>query len=319
MTQLMENINSRTQLVGRNRFELLMFSMGDGQRFGINVFKVKEVIKCPKLTRVPKAHHVIRGMANMRGTTITIMDLAKAVGKPAIKDEELSESIVVITEYNRQIQGFLVAKVDRIVNLNWEEIEPPPSGLGNATFLTAVTKVEDKLVEIIDVEKVMGDIMGYSDMIDLSVTDDTKKEKVKGKHVLVIDDSNMAIKQITRVLEQMEIEYTTAKNGRLGYECLLNWLEDSDVPIEQRCALVLSDVEMPEMDGYTLTKHIKEHPELKKLHVLLHSSLSGQFNESMVKKVGADEFIAKYDATELAMRVLEHIQDSSDLSLDKAA
>ena len=308
----MENVNSRTQLVGRNRFELLMFNLGDEQRFGINVFKVKEVIKCPKLTRAPKSHPVIRGMANMRGQTITIMDLAMAVGKSQVKEEDMPESIVIITEYNRKIQGFLVSKVDRIVNLNWEVIKPPPSGIGNTTFLTAVTHVDENLVEIIDVEKVMADIMGYSDAIDDSVTNGAEKEKLKGKHVLVVDDSAMALKQITRVLDQMEISYTTAKNGRIANDILLNWLEESDEPIEYRCALVLSDVEMPEMDGYTLTRNIKEHPQLKKLRVMLHSSLSGQFNKNMVEKVGADEFIAKYDASELAVRVLDHIEKNSE-------
>ena len=116
MTRLMENVNSRTQLVGRNRMELLMFRLGNKQRFGINVFKVREVIKCPPLTRAPQCHPVIRGMANMRGKTITIMDLAMAVGKEPIED--ISNAFIIICEYNRHVQSFLVSGVDRIINMN---------------------------------------------------------------------------------------------------------------------------------------------------------------------------------------------------------
>lgn len=311
MTNIMENVNSRTQLVGRNRLELLLFRLGQKQRFGINVFKVREVIKCPSLTRAPQAHPAIRGIANMRGKTITVMDLAMAVGKPPVSD--LEESFVIVTEYNRHVQGLLVSSVDKIINMNWEDIKAPPDGIGNVTFLTAVTNVDDDLVEIIDVEKVMADIMGFSDAIDDNVLNGTNKEDVKNKHVLVVDDSSLARKQIIKVLEQVDITYSQAKNGKEAFEMLLEWAADESVPIVDRCSLVLSDVEMPEMDGYTLTKSIKEHPDLGKLTVLLHSSLSGSFNESMVEKVGADDFLAKYDATELAAQVLHHLKiDNKD-------
>ncbi|MBL1140456.1 MAG: chemotaxis protein CheV [Proteobacteria bacterium] len=310
MAKILDNVNSRTQLVGRNRLELLLFRLDKRQRFGINVFKVREVIKCPDLTHAPQAHPVIRGIANMRGQTITVMDLAMAVGKPAIED--LENSFVIVAEYNRHIQGFLVGGVDKIVNMNWEEIKPPPKGMGNVSFLTAVTEVDNELVEIIDVEKVMADVLGFSDHIDEKVTEGTNRDDVKNKHVLVIDDSGMARKQIIKVLEQMDITYTQATNGKEGYDILLQWAEDTTAPITDKCSLVLSDVEMPVMDGYTLTKNIKEHPVLNELTVMLHSSLSGAFNESMVKKVGADDFIAKYDPTDLAEHVLTHLKIKID-------
>lgn len=305
-TSVMDGVNARTQLVGRNRLELLMFNLGGKQRFGINVFKVREVIKCPPLTRAPHAHHVIRGMANMRGHTISVMDLAMAIGYGGMT--ELKESFCIITEYNRQVQGFVVHGVDRIVNLNWEEIKPPPNGIGNQNFLTAVTKVDNELVEIIDVEKVMADVMGYQTDISGEIMEDAEKDGFKGKHVLVVDDSSMARKQIANVLKQVDVDYTLAKNGKEAYDILLSWVNDKETPLAAQCSMVLSDVEMPEMDGYTLTKLIKEHPELQKLSVMLHSSLSGSFNENMVKKVGADDFLAKYDPDDLAKRLLEHLQ-----------
>lgn len=302
----MDNVNSRTQLVGRNRLELLMFRLGDKQRFGINVFKVKEVIKCPPLTRAPQSHPVIRGMANIRGKTITVIDLAMAVGSQKVED--FSEAFIIISEYNRHVQCFLVSGVDRIVNLNWEEIKAPPNGLGNVNFLTAVTNVDNELVEIIDVEKVMADVMGYSEKVDSSVTEIATKDKTAAKHVLIVDDSSMALKQIARVLDQMHISYTQAKNGKEAYDILLKWAEDENTPITEHCSLLISDVEMPEMDGYTLTKLVRDHAVLSNLKVMLHSSLSGEFNQNMVKKVGADDFLAKYDPIDLANRVLKHLE-----------
>ena len=312
MEKVLDKVNSRTQLVGMNRLELLLFRLNDKQQFGINVFKVREVIKCPPLTKAPQSHPVIRGIANMRGQTITVLDIAMAIGEQKIEDIE--NSFLIVTEYNRNVQAFLIESVDKIVNLNWEEVKPPPKGIGNITFLTAVTNVDGKLVEIIDVEKVMADVMGFSEEIDENVISGTYKDEVQNKHVLVVDDSSLARKQIIKVLDQMEITHTQAKNGKEAYETLLGWAEDSNEPITEKCSLVLSDVEMPVMDGYTLTKNIKQHSVLKGLSVMLHSSLSGAFNESMVKKVGADDFIAKYDATELAGRVLSHLKIKLDIT-----
>ncbi|MCG8325018.1 MAG: chemotaxis protein, partial [Thiotrichales bacterium] len=221
-TSVMEGVNARTQLVGQNRLELLLFNLGCEQRFGINVFKVREVIKCPPLTQAPHSHQVIRGMANIRGQTITIMDLAMAIGKAPIT--ELDDIYTIITEYNRHIQGFLVSGVDRIVNLNWETIKPPPGGLGGRNFLTAVTQIKGDLVEIIDVEKVLGDVLGYSSQISDSVTESSDMSDLSGSNVLVVDDSAMARKQIVRVLEQMGIRYTVAKNGREAFNMLTDWI-----------------------------------------------------------------------------------------------
>ena len=138
MAGVMEGVDQRTKLVGENRFELLLFGLGGSQKYGINVFKVQEVIQCPKLTSVPKAHRIVRGIANMRGRTITIMDLAMAIGKRPI--ENIEDQYVIVTEYNRNIQGFLVGSVDRIINMNWKDILPPPKAVGKNNYMTAVTK-----------------------------------------------------------------------------------------------------------------------------------------------------------------------------------
>lgn len=306
MPSIMDGVNQLTQLVGRNRLELLMFHLGSRQRFGINVFKVREVIKCPPLTRVPQSHPVVRGVANLRGMTVPVLDLAAAVG---LRPQEGGQDLyVVVTEYNRRVLGFLVSAVDRIVNMNWEAIKPPPQGMGSRSYLTAVTEVDKGLVEIIDVEQVMADVIGARTEVSGDVRDAKDLEACHAQHVLVVDDSALARKQIIRVLEQLGISYTPAANGLEGLEILETMARESAGPVSARLSMVISDVEMPVMDGYTLTRRIKESPALQDLYVCLHTSLSGVFNEAMIKKVGADAFLAKYQPDELAALVLDYMK-----------
>lgn len=156
----MSSVDSRTKLAGHNRLELLIFGLADDQRFGINVFKVREVIRCPKLTDVPKAASSVRGIADVRGHTITIIDLSDAIGGPRMSADAVKDAFVIITEYNRAVQGFLVNSVDRIVNLSWKEVMPPPTGTNTSNFLTAVARVDKTLVEIIDVEQIFSKVVG---------------------------------------------------------------------------------------------------------------------------------------------------------------
>ena len=180
MAGILDGVDMRTQLAGQNRMELLLFKLGKRQRFGINVFKVQEVIQCPPLTQVPQAHPVVCGIANMRGKTISIMDLSMATGGPALTDYQ--EKFVIVTEYNRKVQGFLVDSVDRIVNMNWEEILPPPKGAANGSYMTAVAKVDNELVEIIDVEKVLKEVVGGQENVSDGVID--IRESDLDQHVL---------------------------------------------------------------------------------------------------------------------------------------
>jgi len=298
MAGVMEGVDQRTKLVGENRFELLLFNLGGRQKFGINVFKVQEVIQCPKLTSVPKAHPIVRGIANMRGRTITILDLAMAIGRKPI--EQTEDQYVIVSEYNRSTQGFLVCGVDRIINMNWKDILPPPKGVGANNYMTAVTQIDEQLVEIIDVEKVLAEMVGT--VIDVDKDSAVDSEEAKSIKLLVADDSLVARKQIKSTLEKMGLECDLAKNGAEALKMLQDAVEDGK-PLSDSYDLIISDVEMPEMDGYTLTTEIKGDERLRDLPVMLHTSLSGTFNSTMVTKVGAEKFVAKFEATELAREV----------------
>ncbi|KTB72376.1 chemotaxis protein CheV [Pseudomonas syringae] len=305
MAGVMDSVNQRTQLVGQNRLELLLFRLDGKQLYGINVFKVKEVLQCPKLTVMPKSSKIVRGVANIRGGTIPIMDLAMATGSAGMIS--LVNSFVIITEYNTKVQGFLVHSVERIVNMNWEEIHPPPKGTGRDHYLTAVTRVDNQLVEIIDVEKILAEVAPVSEEISVGVIDVETQHKAVSMRVLTVDDSSVARKQVSRCLETVGVEVVALNDGRQALDYLLKMVAEGKKP-EEEFLMMISDIEMPEMDGYTLTAAIRNDPRMQKMHITLHTSLSGVFNQAMVKKVGADDFLAKFRPDDLAARVVARIK-----------
>jgi len=302
---VLNGVDARTDLVGQSRLELLLFRLAGKQRYGINVFKVREVISCPdELTKVPNSHDAVIGLANMRGITFMVIDLQLALGMPA--NQTLESSSIIVAEYNRKIQGFLVPNIEHIINKHWEDILPPPQIVGKDHYLTAVTRIEEEIIEILDVEKVLYEITGALkeedeyDETDGSLQDiDEKFEDVASRcHVLVADDSSVARNQVKRTLTKLGINCTVCNDGRLALDQLEKWVEE-DAEELKRLAIVISDVEMPAMDGYTLTSEIRKNPALSELVVLLHTSLSGVFDSSLLDKVNANGFLSKFDSDDL--------------------
>jgi len=308
MSGVMASVDQRTQLAGRNRLELLMFRLNGDQLYGINVFKVREVLPCPKLSSIPQSHPVVRGIANIRGRTISVMDLGMAIGGPPAED--LQGAFLIISEYNRSVQGFLVREVDRIVNLNWKDILSPPSGTSaGASYLTAVTHVDEKMVEVIDVERVLSEVIGVREHVSEELKEQVVVSMSEKNLVLVSDDSIVARKQVCKTLEEdMALNTVTAKDGKQALELLKQWADDKDPQLD-RLAMIISDIEMPEMDGYTFTTEVRADPRLEHLFIILHTSMSGVFNQSMVDRVGANKFIAKFDPDILAEAVMSAIQE----------
>ncbi|WP_369602668.1 chemotaxis protein CheV [Hahella sp. SMD15-11] len=308
MAGILDSVNQRTQMVGENRLELLLFRLQGPQIYGINVFKVKEVLQCPRLTMMPKRHPAVRGVAHIRGGTIPILDMGMATGLPPVPEDKIQQCFVIITEYNRKTQGFLVQGVERIVNMNWGDIHPPPKGAGKDNYLTAVTRLDDKLVEIIDVEKILSEVAPARENVSEGVIAEDVVEEARRLKVLVVDDSAVARRQIMHCMKAVGVEVESKNNGREALDYLKSLVEDGS-DISDHLVLMISDVEMPEMDGYTLTTQCKQDPRLQSLYIMLHTSLSGVFNKAMVQKVGADDFMAKFSPDELASRVASIIKE----------
>lgn len=304
MASLIDSVDQRTQLVGENRLEILMFRLHGRQLFAINVFKVQEVVRLPKLTLIPQRHPHMRGVITLRGRTIPVIDLAQAVGmRPLVPDEN---STVIVTEYNRSIQAFLIGNVERIVNLTWETIQPPPRTAGRQHYLTAITNVDDAIVEIIDVEKVLAEIIPMNTKISAETLSSPVLAKARGREVLIVDDSTVAINQLTDALGQLGLIVHKATDGLKGLRQLQQWADEGHV-LSDKLLMVITDAEMPEMDGYRLTTEIRKDPRLQALYVVMHTSLSGSFNAAMVKKVGCDNFLSKFQPDRLAQVVEERL------------
>ena len=307
MAGLLDNVDQRTRLVGRNRLELLLFRLHGRQLFAINVFKVREVIRMPKLTAIPQRHPVVEGVTHLRGTTVPVINLGAAIG---MKPQEVTDDAsLIITEYNRRTQAFLIGGVERILNMNWEEIESPPKTTGRGHYLTAITRHEEKLVEIIDVEKVLSEIVPYTTSLSEGLVDEEIIASAQGKRILVVDDSPVALNQARDTIEQLGIEVVTAGNGAEGLARLQAMAQNGEI---DQLLMVITDAEMPEMDGYRLTTEIRDDSRLKHLHVALHTSLSGDFNQAMVDRVGCDDFLSKFRPDELAELVQNYLRRVSE-------
>lgn len=308
MSKLLDSIDQRTRLVGENRLELLMFRLGKKQLFAINVFKVQEVVQVPVLRSVPHSHPHVLGVAHLRGQTIPVIDLSAAIGAGPLP-ENLKANLI-IAEYNRSVQAFMIGAVDRIVNLNWEIILPPPKGTGRGHFLTAITKIDDQIVEILDVERVLADIIPYNtqvsgDVLDKDLVTRAKEKKLK---VLLAEDSPTAVRQVKETMGNLGIEVMSVQDGLQALNLLKKWtLEGKKVTDE--IIMLVTDAEMPEMDGYRLTTEIRKDPLLKDLYIVLHTSLSGNFNKAMVEKVGCNDFLSKFQPDSLAVVVQKRLQN----------
>lgn len=314
MSELMSSIDQRTKLVGENRLELLMFKLGTRHTFALNVFKIKEVITVPVMNHMPGSHQNLKGVTNYRGASIPVIDLRAAI-KMTSNSEEYETLNVIITEYNRSVQGFLIGQVMRIVNTSWSDIQPPPSAAGKNNYLTAITQIEvngkNELVEIIDVEKVLSEIVEYDTSISEDVLDNKVAVHLKGQKVLIVDDSSTARWQIRETLTQLGIEIIEQKDGLKALNLLRRWADEGKT-VTDEILMMFTDAEMPEMDGYRLTAEVRQDPRMSNLFIALNTSLSGSFNDAMVQKVGCNRFISKFQPDLLVDVVQQRMREVLD-------
>lgn len=310
MSDLLSRIDARTKLAGTNKLEILLFTLGQDARtgrretFGINVFKVREVMRAPAITAAPEMPASVEGMVALRGNLVPVVDLAKYAGISVDTPRE----IMIVTEYNGHTQGFLVEGVDTILRLDWSRMRVPPDMLTAEMggLVTAVTELEDnRLVMMMDVEKVLAETTR-------SDSDDHIYHAIKpiagiDKAVYFADDSLIARKQIERTLGALGVPYSGFVNGRQAWEELDKVARSADAHgrlVRDYIGLVLTDIEMPEIDGYMLTKKIKSDARFVGIPVIMHSSLSGEANRTLGLSVGVDEYVSKFEPQKLA-EVLE--------------
>ena len=312
MSSEQNDIRERSRLAGTNKFELLLFHLGEApstggrEFFGINVFKVREVLVMPPITALANAHEHLMGVANIRGQIIPVINLPAVVGCQPKK----GLNILMITEFGRTVQAFAVEDVNEIVRLDWDQVLPAEASHAGAV-ITGIARLDGataatRLAQVLDVEQILTNVMPTTkEEINKEVVGPELK-LAPGAVILVADESAVARSVIELGLKAMGAPYIMTKTGKEAWE-RLQIIADQAMADGQtahdKIAVVLTDLEMPEMDGFTLTRNIKQDPRFKSIPVVIHSSLTGTTNENHVKAVGADAYVAKFVPRELAATI----------------
>jgi two-component system chemotaxis response regulator CheV len=291
---VLDSVDARTRLAGSNMMELLLFSLGAEEVFGINVFKVREITRTPAITRAPNLPAAIAGLVSLRGSIIPVISLSSIVGGGG----RCSNEMMMVTEFNGHVQGFLMQDIERIVRVEWSSVHAPDPMLAADNYITAVSQLPDgTLVTVLDVEQVLATAYGETEVPELAPAPSSDST------VFFADDSAVARKEIARVLDRLGVRHQHAKNGREAWErlqALASHAKAAGEPLSKSVQVVLTDAEMPEMDGYVLTRNIKSDGRFSGVPVVMHSSLSSAANRSMGESVGVDAYVAKFEPHVLA-------------------
>ncbi|QIR15050.1 chemotaxis protein [Shewanella aestuarii] len=278
---------------------LLLFHLNHSQLFALGTLKIRELVPFTTLTKIPNSHPAIMGAATVRGGTIPVIDMAAGIGFRPIDEQELKHCYIIITDCQRMLIGFVVRKIDKIIECNWRDIEAPSNTLGKNAFLTGVTRYEDQLVQLLDVELLLSKIFPNDPATNRAILTDVQREKLKPLNILIVDDSKVARKQLSDALDSINIPYQVTSDGREALQIMVDAAKNKQ-PVD----LLVSDIEMPGLDGYELAFEVKDNPSIAHAYIILHTSLSSEISLSQAKQVGANEALTKFDAKELIEAML---------------
>lgn len=283
--------------------KLLLFYLTSHRPFGLGTLKIREIMPFVPLTKLPHSHSAVVGTMSFRGSAVPVIDMAAAVGYPPLTPEERKTASIIITDIQRREIGFLVRSVRKIVETQWKDVMPPPKSLGDRAFITGLVTIEDQIVQLLDVELLLARV--YPESVNPSevVLTDVQRETLKGLNILLVDDSQVARKQLSDALDAKDVTYFVTTNGQDALDLMVNANRDGR-PID----ILVSDIEMPGLDGYELTFNVRDSNALKQPYIILHTSLNSEMSVSYAKQVGADEALTKFDAEELLHAILRGAQ-----------
>ncbi|MRR51657.1 MAG: chemotaxis signal transduction protein CheV [Rhodocyclaceae bacterium] len=306
---LLAAVDARTNLAGTNKMELLLFKVGSPEIYGINVFKVKEVIRKVEITQAPESPAYVMGMASLRGVLVPVVDLIAACGNPP----PATEPIMIVTEFSGALQAFLVEAVETIIRVDWSEIHQPPSMLSHKSKLTGVTRLADgRLASILDVEQILHTISGKDTAAELAKAVVVEAAMPPDTKLFFVDDSSFARNQLQQILNTIGVKSDYAVNGQDAWDRLTTMASLAAIsgkPLAKTLPIIITDIEMPEMDGFKLTRLIKQDKRFDGIKVLLHSSMSEASNRDKGLAMGADGFLSKYNPAEVAKSIQSVLAD----------
>jgi two-component system chemotaxis response regulator CheV len=295
MKSSLEEAIQRTALSHSNQMEMLTFRLTDHQLYGINVFKIIEILECPRIIdRMPRSHPVVKGALNFRGSPIAAIDLSQAVGLDP-KDFRNELAYVIICEYNQLLTAFIIHAPESLLTRSWQDIQKP-NGINSESLVAIAYADDNEAIMLLDIETILATVVGIDSNLSSDIIE-SDAGKGHGYHVLVVDDSRTALAMMQSVLDRLGFASTAFSSAATAFE----YLARPDKAID----LIISDIEMPGMDGFTFTRNIKDNPEYKHFRILLHSSMSNPSNRLKAEQAGADDFVAKFDPDVLAKKVFQ--------------
>jgi two-component system, chemotaxis family, chemotaxis protein CheV len=293
---------------GTNELEIVEFRIDERDSkgnvvpcfFGVNVAKVREIIRLPNLRKVVNAHSAISGMIKLRDQVITLIDLSQALSKDT---DGIAADRVIVLEFNRIIVGILVHSVSRIYRISWENVEPPVRAIHDAN-ITGVVKMEDRIILILDFEKIIGELSS-SEALHTPTQELMLAHSVvnrSAKTILVADDSNFIRHTICGSLREAGYKVLEAENGEEAWDLinsLLQQCREKGTGIESVLNMLITDIEMPRMDGLHLTSLVRKETTLDQIPVVIFSSLASDDNKMKWKNLGASDILTKPDLPNL--------------------
>ncbi|CAN0591062.1 MULTISPECIES: chemotaxis protein [Marinobacter] len=279
--------------------KLLLFSLTGQKLFAIGTLKIREILPFARLTRLPHSHAAVLGTMSFRGAAVPVIDMAAAVGGQALTTDELTSASIIVTDIQRQEIGFVVRSVNKIIEADWKNVKSPPAALGDQAFLTGLIDLEGDLIQLLDVELLLSKVYPAAVDAEAAALTDRESETLRAQRILLVDDSQVARKQLSDVLDNKGISYEVTTNGQNALTMLLE-ADSNGRPVD----ILVSDIEMPGLDGYELAFTIRDNTALKQPYIILHTSLNSEMSLSYANQVGANEALTKFDANELMQAML---------------
>ncbi|WP_045382191.1 chemotaxis protein [Vibrio campbellii] len=278
---------------------MLVFKLTLQQNFAIGTLKVREIVPYMPTTKIPYSHHHVIGTVTIRDLTVPVIDMAAAIGFRPIQQEEYQNCYLIVTDCLRTVVAFMVRSIEKIIECDWKTIETPPSSAGHNIFVTGITRYEEKIVQMLDVELLLSKIYPQYENTKIPMLTDIERERLKALNILLVDDSSIARKQLSDALDRINIPYQICKNGSDALD-LMKRDAEANRPID----LLVSDIEMPGLDGYELAFEVQNDSALNNSYRILHTSLSSEICVDRAHQVGAHEALEKFNAGELIEAML---------------
>ncbi len=296
---VMDEVIRRSKLSSSNQMEMLTFRLTDGQLYGINVFKIIQILECPQyINKIPRTHPSIKGIVLFREQGINVIDISEAIGMASV-DYKNEFSYLIVCEYNTQLNAFLIQKPENLLIRGWDQISKP-EGFYAPSIVAIAYADDDEMILILDIETVLADVVGMDTELDQEIIA-SAEINCRGRKVMLVDDSKSAMMLMKETMNQLGVVSTEFDSAVKALSYVEEVVDSGSVP---EFDLIISDIEMPGMDGFTFTRQLRAISELSNIPIALHSSMSNPTNRTKAEEAGANEFIPKFNPNDLSSLVV---------------